>query len=452
MDSATPGHLTTPGRWIERLETPVDSASLAVFRIVFGLGMAIDAWRYLAYGWVDVLYIQPLLHFHYFGFEWIEPWPGGGMRWHFWAISILALLVAAGRFYHVASLLLFCAYLYVFLLDQVAYMNHHYLMLLISFLLACMPPPALGSFGGRAAPALGGHARPTLVPQWTIWVLRFQLVLVYAYGALAKLDPDWLRGEPMRSTLERSAADYPAIVTVLGSTLVAHAVAYLGVLADLMIPVCLLFRRTRWLGLAIAIVFHGANALALNIGVFSYLMLAMLPIFFEPDWPRRLFGAKESALAPPRRTAPLLLALLHVYVAAQILMPLRHWLFPGPVRWTEEGHRFAWRMMLRTKRSQIMVHVTDPTTGRRWEINPANDLTSVQLRELEVHPDLVLQYVHFHRDRLRTEGIDNAEIRVDWMCSLNGRPHQPLADPTVDLAKVGRSLRPASWLLPLRDR
>jgi hypothetical protein len=312
-------------------------------------------------------------------------------------------------------------------------------MLLISFLLACFPP-SLGSFGGP----------PRLVPIWTVWILRFQLVIVYVFGALAKLDPDWLRGEPMRSTLARAGADYPAIITASGPIL-AYAVAYLGLLADLAIPVCLLIRRTRWLGFAIAIAFHGANAVALDIGVFSYLMLAMLPIFLDPDWPRRLLGTQDAAAVPSRRTPPLLLALLHVYVAAQILIPLRHWLYPGPVRWTEEGHRFAWRMMLRTKRSQIMVHVTDPATGRRWQINPANDLTSVQLRELEVYPDLLLQYVHFHRDRLRREGVGDCEIRVDWMCALNGRAQQLLVDPALDLAKVDRSWWPASWVLPLRD-
>lgn len=435
-------------RWIERLETPVDSASLAVFRIVFGLAVAVDAWRYLAYGWVDVLYVRPTMHFHYLGFAWVQPWPGTGMHWHFWGISVLGVLVAAGLFYRAAAVLLFAAYLYVFLLDQAAYMNHHYLMLLIAGLLACMPPAALASSRG--------HVQAT--PLWTVWILRFQLVLVYLYGAIAKLDFDWLRGEPMRSTLERTINDYPAIVGSIGAPTLAYAVAYLGLIADLAIPACLLFRPTRWLGLATAVLFHGGNALALDIGVFSYLMLGMLPIFFEPDWPRRwlaVFGQREQGgrtmPAGARATSPLLLALLHVYVAIQILVPLRHWLYPGPVSWTEEGHRFSWRMMLRTKRSEISLRVTDPATGRSWSINPANDLTSVQLRELETYPDLVLQYAHAHRDRLRREGID-PEIRANWLCSLNGRPQQPLADPAIDLAKTRRDLWPAGWILPLRTR
>ena len=41
--------------------------------------------------------------------------------------------------------------------------------------------------------------------------------------------------------------------------------------------------------------------------------------------------------------------LLGIYVAFQLLVPLRHWLYPGDVNWTDEGHRFSWRMKLRYK-------------------------------------------------------------------------------------------------------
>lgn len=447
--AAAAGRMRPLQRWLARLETPIDGASLGVFRIVFGLAMAIDAWRYLAYGWVDVLYVQPMTHFHYFGFGWVQPWPGIGMRLHFWAISVLALCVAAGLLYRAASILLFVAYLYVFLLDQAAYMNHHYLMLLVAFLLAVMPAAnALSLRRLRTVEAAAPQA-PSSVPVWTVWVLRFQLAVVYYYAAIAKLDPDWLQGQPMRSTLEQMAVGYPPVFAAVGAPLVAYGVAYLGLIADLAIPSCLLFRRTRTLGLCLAVVFHGANAVALDIGVFSYLMLAMLPIFLDPDWPRRLLGVAPVASIGSTATPRWLFVVLHLFIAVQLIVPLRHWLYPGPVRWTEEGHRFSWRMMLRTKRSQLALRVTDPTAQRSWTINPANDLSSVQLRELETYPDLVLQYVHFHRDRLRREGVADAAIHVDWMCSLNGRRPRPLADPDVDLAGVERSLAPASWILPL---
>jgi hypothetical protein len=279
---------------------------------------------------------------------------------------------------------------------------------LIAFLLACMPAANACSFRALKAPS----PQALSVPIWTVWILRFQLVVVYLYGAIAKLDPDWLRGEPMRTTLERAAAGDASPIPDFAVPVLAYAVAYLGLLADLAILACLLFSSNPLARPVAAVIFHGANAIALNIGVFSYLMLAMLPIFLEPDWPRRFLSARQTAAAKPRATQTWLLALLHLYVAAQILLPLRHWVYPGAVRWTEQGHRFAWRMMLRTKRSELILHVTDPATDRSWTINPANDVTSATA-ELETYPDLVLQYVHFQRDQLRRRRRRGDPRRLD---------------------------------------
>ena len=52
---------------------------------------------------------------------------------------------------------------------------------------------------------------PTTVPRWNVLLLRFQLFIVYFYGAIAKLNPDWLAGEPMYSEIVRHAPDVPAI-------------------------------------------------------------------------------------------------------------------------------------------------------------------------------------------------------------------------------------------------
>lgn len=448
----------------------VDAASLGVFRVIFGLAVAVDAWRYLAYGWVRSYYITPKIHFTYLYFDWVRPWPGEWMLVHFWVISGLALLVAAGIFYRAASVLLFLAYTYVFLLEKSVYMNHHYLMALVAFLLACMPP-ALGSYGGRARS--GSFAT---VPQWTVWVLRFQLTLVYFYGAIAKLNEDWLRGEPMYWGLQHLPGVGPAIARATSPELLAYAIAYGGLLVDVAIPLLLLRRRTFWLGFGLAAVFHAFNAVFLHIGVFSYLMVGAILIFLPPDWPRRvrplwrqhagtpLLSRLRTVLAGLTLAAPpdpaaaqrpwstynvATAAFLGLYVVAQLLVPLRHLLYPGPVSWTEEGHRFAWHMKLRMKHSAVTILVTDKHTGRSWTIDPRDDLTARQRRKLETFPDILLQYIHVLRDRLRQQGID-PRITVDWTCSLNGRPARRLVDPDVDLAAEERGWRPATWILPLQ--
>jgi hypothetical protein len=219
-----------------------------------------------------------------------------------------------------------------------------------------------------------------------------------------------------------------------------------------------LLRPTRWFAFAIAVAFHVLNAIFLSIGIFSYLMIGAISIFFDPDWPRvatrKLFGVKR---APPMvrqegRTGPALLLLLHLYVAFQLLFPFRHLLFPGEVSWNEEGHRFAWQMKLRKKVSEIHITARDPDSGREWTIDPGADLRWRQHKKLETFPDIMLQYAHYVRDRLEREGIRDPEIRVEWKCSLNGGPQALLIDPDVDLAKVERTWRHADWIRPEPQR
>ena len=72
-------------RSLAKERTPVDSASLAVFRITFG---AIGTWevgRYFRHGWISRYLEEPAFHFHYVGFGWVEPLPPPGMQ-ILWAV------------------------------------------------------------------------------------------------------------------------------------------------------------------------------------------------------------------------------------------------------------------------------------------------------------------------------------------------------------------------------
>jgi hypothetical protein len=143
----------------------------------------------------------------------------------------------------------------------------------------------------------------------------------------------------------------------------------------------------------------------------------------------------------------ILLVAMHVYLFLQLTIPLRHWLYPGRASWTEEGHRFSWHMKLRKKDSRVTIYATDPATGRRWIIDPMEDLRPRQVRKLQTFPDILIQYAHYKRDQLRAQGIEEPIITADWQCSLNGGPYEPLVDPTTNLATVEDSLRPAPWIL-----
>jgi hypothetical protein len=190
-------------------------------------------------------------------------------------------------------------------------------------------------------------------------------------------------------------------------------------------------------------------------------MMAATTIFFEPDWPRRLrdrvarlVGAPvppPPVLAPPparlRPGQTTTLVLLATYVAWQLLFPLRHWLYPGDVAWTEEGHKFAWRMKLRDKDGYVRFYATDPATGETWKIATRGRLTGWQREEMSGRPEMILQFAHHLAAELRAQGRPAIEIRAVALVGLNGRKPQPLIDPTVDLAAVQPSLWPAPWIV-----
>ncbi|MBZ0097553.1 MAG: HTTM domain-containing protein, partial [Taibaiella sp.] len=112
---------------------PVYSASLAVFRMVFGLMLLFSTIRFWAKGWIEELYINPKFYFSYYGFEWVKPL-GDYTYILFIVCGISALLFALGLFYRIASVLLFLSFTYIELMDKTNYLNHYYFVTLVLFL------------------------------------------------------------------------------------------------------------------------------------------------------------------------------------------------------------------------------------------------------------------------------------------------------------------------------
>jgi vitamin K-dependent gamma-carboxylase len=459
---------------VHRLCAPVDIATLVVFRIAFGAILAWEVWRYLRYGWIARYYIEPSLHFSYYGFGWVQPWPGTWMYVHFSAIAILALCIMTGTLYRLATVLVFLGVTYTFLLDQATYLNHMYLVCLVSFLMIFVPSHRTLSVDALIRPGL----RSEIAPTWALWILQFQIALPYVYGGIAKLNTDWLQGEPVRMWLA-VRAERSAIAPLLTSEWTVYLICYGGLLFDLLVVPLLLWRRTRVPAYLAVLVFHLSNAYLFNIGIFPWFMIVATLLFFPPDWPRTLWrhlqrllpppGATHSAeaLVPPApaatptdrpvdrrrpgRIEALVLGILALHVLAQVLIPLRHWLYPGDVAWTDEGHRFSWRMKLRSRSYDLVYLAIVPSTGAAWAVNPGDFITRWQGENLDGRPDMMLQLAHWMADRLRREGYSDVEIHAQALTSLNGRKRQHLIDSTVDLASRPRDLWPADWLKPLEE-
>jgi hypothetical protein len=131
-----------------------------------------------------------------------------------------------------------------------------------------------------------------------------------------------------------------------------------------------------------------------------------------------------------------------------LLIPLRHWLYPSDVAWSEEGHRFAWRMKLRDKDATLVVFATNPATGEVREVNPRQWLTARQEGKMALRPDMIHQFAHFVADEAERRGEPRPRVTAVAVASLNGGPTSYLIDPTVDLASEPSSIGPARWILP----
>ncbi len=456
------GLSATKDSLLAALFVPVHLAWLAYFRIAFGLVMTWEVWRYFNYNWISRYWITPNFHFTYYGFGWVQPWPGDGMYLHFGLLGVLALCIALGLWYRITTILFFLGFTYVFLLDQTYYLNHFYLISLLSFLMIFLPAHRAPSLDSALDPTL----RSTYAPAWTLWLLRAQIGIVYFYGGIAKLNSDWLNGEPMRMWLEERT-DFPVIGPYFTSEWMVYSFSYGGLLLDLLIVPFLLWRRTRVLAFIAGTLFHLMNAELFSIGIFPWFMICATTIFFDPDWPIRLFtwngpqpATEQAADQSKERNSPirslnrreqLTVVLLFVYLILQLTIPLRHFLYPGNVNWTEEGHRFAWHMKLRDKNASAQFWATDPIKQVTWEIPLEEHLTDRQAWKMAGRPDMVLQFAHKMADELRQDGQEQVEIRAIVRASLNGRERQLLIDPEVDLSKQSDSLWPASWIMPLEQ-
>lgn len=439
--------------FVAQLFAPLDAASASVLRIVLGTIVLWEVFRFVGYGWVEVLYVLPRFHFTYFGCEWVRPLPGVWMYLVFVGIAAAGLFVAVGFRYRVASAVLTVGWIYVFLLDQTTYLNHAYLIALICILMTVVPAPRLWSIDARRDARL----RSDTIPTWVLWLLRFQIAVPYVFGGIAKLNLDWLQGQPMQMWMSRMS-HVRAVIPAFGEHWLALAFSYGGLLFDLGIVPLLMWRRTRTAAFLTAVVFHGLNSILFQIGVFPWLMIFATTIFFEPDWPRRCLRRCTGSTEQPLRIAiatnvPRRLILIGVasWIAVQVLLPWRHLLYPGDVAWTEEGYRFSWRMMLTDKPTAFRITADGLSNGWTRPIDPRNYLTPLQVDKMSQYPEMMAEFCRFLGDELRRDGHPEARVHVFALSSLNGRKPQLLVDPDVDLSRTSRSLRAQPWIQPLTE-
>ncbi len=454
---------------ISRLFTPTNASTLVFLRIALGLlGGGDILGNGIYYHW----YLDEFskFTFSYYGFEWVRPLPEPFLSLFFITGFLLGLAVALGWRFRITAPLFALAFTYLFLIEKAHYLNHAYLFTCLAWLLALTPAWREFSFDVWRNPSEWSPR----VPAWTVWLFPALMGVVYFFGGIAKINYDWLiNAMPMKMWLS-ARSGMPILGPLWDLDITAYVMSWSGMLLDLSVAFLLLHKRLRWLALGLLIIFHATNHLLFNIGIFPYLSMVLTGMFFEPDWPKRLFrwiagSTKPGGYIPllilwarphvqswtigwqsrvgsssgentaywqyrPALMRPIVFGLVLLF-SVNLLLPLRHWGFNSDVTWSEEGHRYSWRMMLRTKQGSGNYRIVDKMTGEEEIIRPSDSLSRRQYRKLYTHPDMILQYAHYLRGA-RAEAGKNVAIYANIRVRLNGRKLQRFIDPEVDLTMV----------------
>ena len=424
-----------------------DSATLSFFRVAFGLMMAFGMLRFMAKGWVDSVYIQPIFHFKYYGFSWI-PELGVWTYALFVLATISAIMIDLGWYYRLFATLFFLSFTYIELLEKTTYLNHYYFVSVVSFILIFLPANCSFSIDAKRR----GFSIDQ-VPNWTLNALKILISVVYIYAGLAKLNSDWLLEAQPLSIWLRSKYDLPLIGSNwMQQTWFHYAMSWGGALYDLCIPFLLWNRKTQKFAFVLVVFFHVFTRILFPIGMFPYIMIVASLIFFPATWHRKILRMRPATTrkASVKKLKPAYWVVVGI-LGIQMLLPWRYLAYPGELFWTEEGYRYSWRVMLMEKSGYTSFKVVSQKTGESFMVDNEEFLTRYQIKQMSFQPDMILEYAHFLGDYYSAQGMEQVAIFAESYVALNGRRSQVFIDPAVDLYQEQENFKHKTWILPFND-
>lgn len=431
--------------FVNKFFRPVDNSPLVIFRILFGFLLFYHVCSILLNGTVYRNFIQPPFTFTFIGFEFLQPLPGNGMYYYFGTMALLALLVMFGAWYRFAMTGFAFLWTVQYLMQKSGYNNHYYLVLLLCWMMAFVPANAYCSVDAFRKKT----TRSNTCPQWVPWIFIAQIAILYFFAAINKLNVDWFSGKFLSIQFTRLSSHH-IYGMLYGMKWFPVFIAYAGFLFDLLIIPFLLWNPTRRTAFFLACIFHLFNSFTFKIGIFPYLSIALFIFFFEPDNIRSLFF-KNKASFKGSESIPLIrkpvIYLLSVYFMLQVIVPMRSWLYPGNVFWTEEGYRMSWKMMLRTKSGSIHFKVIDPVSGKTWIVDPGKIFSQYHVTWIAISPDITWQYAQKIKKEFEEKGVPNVKVYAIGLVSMNRSKPMPLVDTTVDLGSTKwNTFKHSAWI------
>lgn len=438
---------------VKYLSKPVSPAPLATFRVMFGIAMAISMIRFMVYGWVESLYVEPQYYFTYWGLDFIKPLSKLGMYAVFILATLSALGMALGKWYRCSAALFFLSFTYIELLDVTNYLNHYYFISVVALVMCFLPAGRYWSLDNLSQPQKGIQS----IERGYLLAPQLLLSLVYFYAGIAKINYDWLiQAQPLAIWLP-ARSDMPLIGGLFQYEITAYIFCWAGMIYDLTIPFLLLNKKTRPMAYMAVVGFHVITGLLFQIGMFPVIMIMCTTVFFSSKWHQNfqnrissIFKISRNSSAQHYSSNTAIKWALGLFIGFQLLFPFRYLLYPGNVYWTEQGYRFGWRVMLMEKAGAAYFTVVDEESGNSVEISNADFLTLQQEKQMSFQPDMILQFAHHIAEVYKEKGFSKPAVYADVYVTLNGRGSQQFIDHKVNLVNQKEGFHNKTWILPLK--
>lgn len=216
------------------------------------------------------------------------------------------------------------------------------------------------------------------------------------------------------------------------------------------------------------------NSRLFSIGMFPWVCLAELPLFYDRSWPKILISSFKTVKDPKVTEFPvkfgiynskanhkfkqkLVVSIILLYCSSQALLPYSHVITKGYNGWTNGIYGYSWDMMIHAwDTTHTVVKVVENNRNSHHFLHP--NAFSVNDRWTK-HPDMAYQYAHciqrnlvedFKKNDRSSMRFQNLSIYFDAWSALNGRFQQRMFDPSVDMLKVEWSpFKNVQWMKPL---
>jgi vitamin K-dependent gamma-carboxylase len=438
-----------------------DASILCIFRIIWGCVLWYEANKYSVsqYALTRQHYYSSSFLFTYDGFPMIERVEFETMMVLMDVFRYCSYFIVLGVFYRVAMPVATVIFTYIYLLDQTQYLNHHYLIILISFVMMLAPANCRFSLDAYIWPDLFYNKR---VSNYWYIALRSQLALIYVFAAAVKLNEDWLRGEPMRHwMINERTKNYTLLWKLTNHWSGPYLFSFGGLVFDMfIIPMLCMRSWVHWIGMVCYFSFHLINKLTMGIGVFPYMCMGLY-ILFMNRYPFNAVLEKYKSIpfrSEQYKLKHIIIGLcLVLWFTWQIVLPMR-WIpntSPEQHAWNDYDHYFAWRMKLRNKDCRGDVFVKMHRNDTKWELfDPikSGHLTSEQHMIMTETPKMCKQYAEWLADKMMEfpRIKERPQITMNISCSLNYRKPQFVFFDGIDLANKSLDIsNPDNWIVPL---